>query len=98
MLGLLALPGFLAADLVICRNKSPHAFITAGRAGNDEIAYCERCGCAVVVLMPVRHLRFPEKLSVTPVERDHMCVIREHEKAVTGNSDAAVEPNSGVAT
>ena len=75
-------PCFLAGRCVVCSDESAHAFITPGGAGDQEIAHDERRGRSIVVLMPVRHFGFPEKLAVTAIHGDHVSVVREHEQAV----------------
>ncbi len=72
----------LCRSLIEGGDESAHALIAARGAGDDQIADDERRGGAVVVLMPVGHLGFPEQLAVEAVQRDHVRVVGQHEDAI----------------
>ena len=57
----------------------------------------ERRAGRVVVLAPVGHLGFPEQRAGEAIERDDVRVIGDHEHAVAGDADAAVDAARGVA-
>src|SRR5262249_41032085 len=84
-------PDFLARLCIVCSNESANALIAACGTGDHEIADGKRRRSAVVVLMPVCHLGFPEKLSMTTIECNHVGVVGQHEEAIAGNRDTAVE-------
>ena len=83
-------PDFLAGRLLECREKSADAVIAARDTRDDQVADGERRTGAVIVLMPVGHLVFPEERAGESVERDEMAVIGDHEHAVAGDRDAAI--------
>src|SRR5262249_46649501 len=113
MFGLLALPGFrarfarvrhrpesprfFAGHGIVSCNKPTDAFVAACRAGYDETAGDKRSRCAVVILMPVCHFGFPQKLAVVAVHRDHVGVVGQHEQPVAGYRDTAIEADGGIA-
>ena len=41
--------------------------------------------------MPIRHFGFPQQLAIGAAERDHVGVVGEHEHAIAGHGDAAIE-------
>ena len=84
-------PHLLARRLIERGDESAHAFVAARRAGDDEVPDRKRRARGVVVLTPVGHLGFPEQRSGVPIERDEVRVIGDHEHAVAGDADTAID-------
>ena len=90
-------PRFLPRLLVERRDEAAHAFVAARRAGDDQIAEGERRAGGVVVLMPVGHLRVPQQRAGEAVEADDVRMIGDHEHAIAGDRDAAIDAAGRVA-
>ena len=90
-------PDFLAGGLIECGDEAAHAFIAARRAGDDEVSDGQRRAGRVVVLAPVGHLGFPQQRAGEAVQRDEVRVVGDHEHAVAGDGDAAVDAAGRVA-
>ena len=90
-------PHLFARRLIECGHESADAFVAARRARDDEVADGKRRAGRVVVLMPVRHLRFPEQGAGVFVQRDDVRVIGDHEEPIAGNGGAAIDAAGGVA-
>ena len=89
-------PDFLAGGLIERGDETANAFVATRRSRDNQIADGERRGCPVVVLVPIRHFGFPQQLAIGAAERDHVGVVGEHEHAIAGDGDAAIESARGV--
>ena len=90
-------PDFFACRLIERRDKPANALVSAGRAGDDEVADGERSARGVVVLMPVGHLGFPQQRTGVFVQRDEVRVVGDHEQAIAGDGGAAIDTAGRVA-
>ena len=90
-------PHLFAGGLIKGGEEAAHAFVATGRAGDHEVADHERRARGVVVLTPVRHLRFPQQRTRRAVERDDVRMIGHHEHAIARDGDASVDTAGRVA-
>ena len=89
-------PDFLAGGLIERGDEAANTFVATRRSRDHQVADGERRGCPVVVEVPIRHFGFPQQLAIGPAERDHVGVVGEHEHAIAGHRDTAIESAGGV--
>ena len=90
-------PHLLARRLIEGGQEAADAFVAARRAGDHQAADGQRRRGRAVVLAPVGHLGVPQQRAREAVEGDEVRVVGDHEHAVAGDGDAAVDAAGGVA-
>ena len=85
-------PDAFAGRRTVSVEKSADAFVSAGYAGDHEIVDDQRRAGGAVVLPRVGHLDVPQQLAGVAVQRDHVCVVRDHEHAVAEGRNASIDP------
>ena len=90
-------PRLLARGLIERGHESANALVAARAAGDHQGPHGQRSSRGVVILVPVRHLGFPEQRARGSIERDEMRVIGDHEHAISRNPNAPVDTARGVA-
>ena len=90
-------PRFLAGRLIEGGQEAADALVAARDPRHHQVADDQRRGRRAVVQPPVRHRRVPQQRAGEAVERDEMRVVGDHEDAIAGHGNAAVDAARGVA-
>ena len=90
-------PHFFARVFVPCGQKTARSLFAAGGSRNHEIAYDQRRGRGVVVLLPVGHFHVPRNFPIAAIQRKQMRVVGHHVDPIARKRDAAVHTTRRIA-